>query len=247
MGGWSRELDRGTLTNANDVELEAALQQLALNLRCDAVETDMALGVDGRGRHRRHFFSAIGWSDCNTSLCPKSNRMPRWLRDGRAGWQMEGADDEMGWRELSPRGCGSAGELSKGGFCLHLPAGSFCDSNNNFHPRGGHCAGWGKGGEREKWVARDCAGGTAAPGTAPDQARACSGSPEIRWPVQPLSKSDHASARSHTKTPGPQRREACCHFFSGRRSRIGNTTRLGTGLRPLPGETTTRGHAAGVS
>lgn len=51
---------RGTreLTNADDVELETALKQLALNLGCDAVETDMALGVDGGSGHRRHFF---GW------------------------------------------------------------------------------------------------------------------------------------------------------------------------------------------
>lgn len=33
------ELER---TDADDVELESALQELALNLRCDAVETDMA-------------------------------------------------------------------------------------------------------------------------------------------------------------------------------------------------------------
>jgi len=37
-------------TNADNIELEAALQELALNLRGDAVETDMALGEDsGRG------------------------------------------------------------------------------------------------------------------------------------------------------------------------------------------------------
>ncbi len=42
-------------TDADDVELEATLEQLALNLRRDAVETDMAVGVDGgllgEGRH----------------------------------------------------------------------------------------------------------------------------------------------------------------------------------------------------
>ena len=32
------------LTNADDVELKAALEELALNLGSDAVETDMALG-----------------------------------------------------------------------------------------------------------------------------------------------------------------------------------------------------------
>ena len=44
-----------TRTNANDVELESALQELALNLRCDAVETNMALWEHRlgclRGRH----------------------------------------------------------------------------------------------------------------------------------------------------------------------------------------------------
>lgn len=43
---------RAPLTNANNVELESTLQQLALNLRRDAVETDMAARRDGRwGRH----------------------------------------------------------------------------------------------------------------------------------------------------------------------------------------------------
>lgn len=37
------------LTDANDVELEATLQELTLNLGCDAVKTDMALGEDGGG------------------------------------------------------------------------------------------------------------------------------------------------------------------------------------------------------
>ena len=33
---------RAVLTDADDIELETALQQLALDLRCDAVKTDMA-------------------------------------------------------------------------------------------------------------------------------------------------------------------------------------------------------------
>ena len=33
-------------TNANDIELETTLQEFALNLRCDTVETDVALGED---------------------------------------------------------------------------------------------------------------------------------------------------------------------------------------------------------
>ena len=42
-------------TNADHVELETTLQELALNLAGDAVETDMALGVDARSRHGGHF------------------------------------------------------------------------------------------------------------------------------------------------------------------------------------------------
>lgn len=34
-------------TNTHDIELESALQQLALDLGGDAVETDMAVGEDG--------------------------------------------------------------------------------------------------------------------------------------------------------------------------------------------------------
>jgi len=47
-------------TNADDVELEAALQELALNLRCDAIETDMALWEHRLGSLRacRHFVVA---------------------------------------------------------------------------------------------------------------------------------------------------------------------------------------------
>ncbi len=39
------------LTNANDVELEPSLQELALNLRGNAVETDVGGRVDGLRRH----------------------------------------------------------------------------------------------------------------------------------------------------------------------------------------------------
>lgn len=34
-------------TNTHDIELETTLQQLPLDLRGDAVETDMAVGEDG--------------------------------------------------------------------------------------------------------------------------------------------------------------------------------------------------------
>lgn len=35
------------LTDANDIELEASLEELLLDLRCDAVKTDVALRKDG--------------------------------------------------------------------------------------------------------------------------------------------------------------------------------------------------------
>lgn len=42
------------LTDTDDIELETALEELALDLGGDAVETDVALGVDGGRRHGRH-------------------------------------------------------------------------------------------------------------------------------------------------------------------------------------------------
>lgn len=42
------------LTNTDNVELETTLQELLLNLRGDAVETDMTLGVNSVGRRRGH-------------------------------------------------------------------------------------------------------------------------------------------------------------------------------------------------
>jgi hypothetical protein len=45
---------RGKRTDADDIELKSTLQELALNLGRDAVETDMALGVDGLPCHGRH-------------------------------------------------------------------------------------------------------------------------------------------------------------------------------------------------
>lgn len=52
------------LTNANDIELKPAFQQLSLDLRCNAVETDMAPGINGLRwsvplLHRRHLSSAV--------------------------------------------------------------------------------------------------------------------------------------------------------------------------------------------
>lgn len=48
-------------TDADDVELETALQKFPLNLLCDAVETDMALGGDNLGCYASHcgLFRAI--------------------------------------------------------------------------------------------------------------------------------------------------------------------------------------------
>lgn len=54
-------MNGGHLTNADDVELETTLQQLALDLAGDAVETNVALGVDGRRRHGRHFRERDGF------------------------------------------------------------------------------------------------------------------------------------------------------------------------------------------
>lgn len=48
-----------SLANADDVELEATLQELALNLGRDAVETDMALRSDGAGRNGRHLEGGV--------------------------------------------------------------------------------------------------------------------------------------------------------------------------------------------
>jgi hypothetical protein len=53
----------GKLTDTDYVELEATLQQLALDLAGDAVETDMALGVDARSRHGRHFRRRDGYRE----------------------------------------------------------------------------------------------------------------------------------------------------------------------------------------
>jgi len=55
-----RGLSETSLTDADDVELEPSLQQLLLDLLCDAVETDVASGENGIplhalrhcGRHR---------------------------------------------------------------------------------------------------------------------------------------------------------------------------------------------------
>ena len=40
-------VNEGIHTNTHDIELETTLQQLPLDLRGDAVETDMAVGEDG--------------------------------------------------------------------------------------------------------------------------------------------------------------------------------------------------------
>lgn len=45
----------GKLTDADNVELKTTLQELALDLAGDAVETNVALRVDACSRHGRHF------------------------------------------------------------------------------------------------------------------------------------------------------------------------------------------------
>jgi hypothetical protein len=53
-----------TLTNTDNIELETALQELLLNLRCDAVETDMASGIH---RLLRSVSVLNGRHCCNTN------------------------------------------------------------------------------------------------------------------------------------------------------------------------------------
>lgn len=43
---WYRSMHRQTHTNTDDIKLEPSLQQFALNLLCDTVETDMAAWKD---------------------------------------------------------------------------------------------------------------------------------------------------------------------------------------------------------
>lgn len=59
-------------TNADDIELETTLEELALNLRRDAVETDMAVGVNGRLGERRHLGS--GWREDWERTCYAARR-----------------------------------------------------------------------------------------------------------------------------------------------------------------------------
>ena len=53
---WATKRSEGPiLTDADDIELETSLEELALDLGGDAVKTDMALRVDGRSWHSSHF------------------------------------------------------------------------------------------------------------------------------------------------------------------------------------------------
>lgn len=65
--GWAgvpmRQMGAVRLTDTDDIELEAALQQLLLDLGRDAVETDMALGSDGARGHGGHFGGRVGRSE----------------------------------------------------------------------------------------------------------------------------------------------------------------------------------------
>lgn len=72
-------------TNTHHIELEATLEQLLLDLRCDTVETDMAAREDRilrrggcacSGSHRGHESRRVSWGERN-------QRERR--RDGRAG------------------------------------------------------------------------------------------------------------------------------------------------------------------
>lgn len=111
-----------TLTNANDVELEAALQELLLNLVRNAVETDMALwrnhlrhrhakrgagGTSGAsaglggGRERRRLGREVGLvksaaGDLGVGR-PRMSGVKVWRRD-----EIEGAGAKRGTRDVGP-------------------------------------------------------------------------------------------------------------------------------------------------
>ena len=69
------------LTNADNVELKAALQELLLDLGSDAVETDVALGEDTLGGLRclggsdvRHGGGVVGRDGVYEGLAQRSRR-----------------------------------------------------------------------------------------------------------------------------------------------------------------------------
>jgi len=72
------------LADADDIELEAALEELLLDLVGDAVETDVALGEDGRGLLR-----GCGCGHCE---CAKSERQIDRLLQGKDGRYDDGAE-----------------------------------------------------------------------------------------------------------------------------------------------------------
>lgn len=66
MVGVRGEEGRGGRTDADDIELETALEQLALDLLRDAVETDVALRIHALRRllllmHGGHWSRGLGW------------------------------------------------------------------------------------------------------------------------------------------------------------------------------------------
>ena len=59
-------------TDANDIELEASLQQLLLNLLGDAVETNVASGKD-----------SIALRHCHSHLCDLTQRLIERMTDAK--------------------------------------------------------------------------------------------------------------------------------------------------------------------
>lgn len=100
------------LADTDDIELEAALEELLLDLVGDAVETDVALGEDGR-----RLLRGCGCGHCE---CAKSERQIEELlqgKDGRCddgteGCKMSETKENSKW--YTPRrvwGTGSKGKL----------------------------------------------------------------------------------------------------------------------------------------
>lgn len=92
----------GKHTNADDVELEAALQELALNLAGDTIETDMAVGVNG-GRGNSGHFRSCWWAKDERELYGRwSKLMPSGVSQDQfvvlGGW-VEGIAERERWWE----------------------------------------------------------------------------------------------------------------------------------------------------
>lgn len=159
-GGGGRRSRAALLTDTDDIELESTLEELALDLGRDAIETDVALGVNRGSGHRRH---CVGGKDDGRGTTEFQNTMgvTRWRVgriDGRDSRQRSVTGDGR-WRQ---RGTVVGDGLGTNFFApsrLRQLAGV---PNNNFRPRGLELAG-----ERGTPLAsRDWRGTVRASGTA---------------------------------------------------------------------------------